>query len=50
MLDLGVAADEAREAAQGRRLQARARLTRPGQLEDLDGLGEALDGDAARAA
>ena len=49
VLDLGVAADEAREAAQRRRLQARARLPRPGQLEDLDRLGEALDGDRARA-
>ena len=29
VLDLGVAADEAREAAQGRRLQARARLSLP---------------------
>ena len=45
MLDLGVAADEAREAAQGRGLQARARLTRPRQLEDLDRVREALDGD-----
>ena len=38
MLDLGVTPHEACEAAQCRGLKARARLTRSGQLEDLDRL------------
>ena len=45
VLDLGVAAHEAREAAERRGLQARARLARPRQLEDLDRVREALHGD-----
>ena len=45
VLDLGVAADEAREAAERGGLQARPRRPRPRQLEDLDRVREALDGD-----
>ena len=45
VLDLGVAADEAREAPERRRLQARARLSRSRQLEDLDRVRESLHGD-----
>ena len=36
VLDLGVAADEAREAPERRGLQPRPRRPRPRQLEDLD--------------
>lgn len=43
--DLCVAAHEAREAAEGRGLQPRPRLSRPRQLEDLDRVREALHGD-----
>ena len=42
VLDLGVAADEAREPAAGRGLQTRPRRPRPRQLVDLHGLGEPL--------
>ncbi len=42
VLDLGVAADEACQAPEGRRLQARPGLTRPRQLEHLDRLRQAL--------
>ncbi len=45
MLDLGVAPDEAREAAEHRGLEPRARLTRSRQLEDLDRVRQALHGD-----
>jgi len=48
VLDLGVAADEAREAPERRGLQARARLARPRQLEDLDRLREPLHGDGPK--
>jgi hypothetical protein len=47
VLDLGVAADEAREAAEGRGLQARSGHPRPHELEDLDRLRQALDGDGS---
>ena len=47
VLDLGVAADEAREASERRGLQARPRRARPRQLEDLDGVGEPLHRDRA---
>ena len=45
VLDLGVAAAEAREAAKRRGLQARPGLTRSRQLEDLDRVREALHWD-----
>ena len=45
MLDLRIAARKARQAAQGRGLQACPGLTRPRQLEDLDRLWEALYGN-----
>ena len=44
MLDLGIAAYEAREAAERRGLQARPRQPRPRQLEDLQSGPEALHG------
>jgi len=45
LLDLGVAADEAREAAKRRSLQARPRLARSRQLKELDRVREALHRD-----
>ena len=45
VLDLGVTADEARAAAQCSSPQARAGLPCPGELEDLDGIREAFDGN-----
>src|SRR5262245_61677813 len=42
MLDLGVAADEAREAPERGGLQARSRRPRARQLEDLERVREAL--------
>ena len=43
LLQLRVAADERREPARAPRLQPRARRADPGQLVDLDRLGEPLD-------
>jgi len=50
MLDFGIAAHETREPAQRPRLQARACLTRPGQLEDLDWIREAFHRDGPERA
>jgi hypothetical protein len=47
VLDLGVPADEAREAAKRRSLQARPGPTRSRQLEDLDQVREALHRDGS---
>src|SRR4029453_9549140 len=45
VLDLGGAPDEPREAPEGRHLQPGARGPDSRQLEDLDGIREALDWD-----
>jgi hypothetical protein len=45
VLDLGVAAHKACEAAEGRGLQSRPGLTRSRQLEDLDRVRQALHRD-----
>src|SRR5262245_17455544 len=45
VLDLGVAADEAREAAESRRLQSCPRRPRAGQFEELDWLHNSLHGN-----
>ena len=50
LVELGLAPDEAREAAVGGRLQAGAPRGRAEQLEDLHGLGHALRPAPARAA
>ena len=50
LLDLGVAAHEAGEPAGGGRLEPGAHGAGPGQLVDLDGLGQALHRPWARAA
>ena len=42
LLQLGVAADEARQPARGGRLEPRPRRARPRQLVDLDGVGQPL--------
>jgi hypothetical protein len=42
VVELGIAADEAGEAAPGGHLQAGPRLTRPGHLVDLQRVGETL--------
>jgi hypothetical protein len=50
VLDLGVAAHEAREAAEHRSVQPRSRRARPRQLEDLPlGQRQRLGRDDARA-